>query len=233
MAATNPFPGMNPFLEQWWWGDARAGLTVYTADELQYRLPTDLRARVGERRFLEPVRPHARGNDDVAEVAEPFIKVIDTSASAGGRVVTLIQFLSHANKSPGPGRDLYLAQTLDAHKSGVSVVEIDLVRGGLPVLPEKLLPLVTRTTYHVSVRRAGRSDQVDWYAISLRQRLPKIPIPLRPMDGDVVLDLQEMIDLCHRRGRYDDIDYSRPLDPSLGWDDVAWVDSLLKAAGLR
>src|SRR6266487_63627 len=47
-----PFPGMDPYLEQYW-GDVHHGLIQYTRDALQPCLPNDLRARVEERVFVE------------------------------------------------------------------------------------------------------------------------------------------------------------------------------------
>jgi hypothetical protein len=63
----------------------------------------------------------------------------------------------------------------------------------------------------------------------LRQRLPRLPIPLRPADRDVVLDLQAVVDTAYDRGRYDDIDYSRPLQPPLDPADQQWASQLLVA----
>jgi hypothetical protein len=42
---TNPFPGMNPWLEGYW-GDLHTRLTTYACDFIQKRLPQDLKARV-------------------------------------------------------------------------------------------------------------------------------------------------------------------------------------------
>ena len=42
----SPFPGMDPYLEQFW-RDVHARLIIYAADQLQGRLPGDLRARLG------------------------------------------------------------------------------------------------------------------------------------------------------------------------------------------
>ena len=67
----------------------------------------------------------------------------------------------------------------------------------------------------------------------LRQRLPRLPIPLRPTDKDVVLDLQSIVDTAYDRGRYDDIDYSRPLTPPLDRADEQWARDLLAAATTR
>ena len=43
----NPFPGMNPWLEEHW-GDVHTRLTTYACDQLQPRLPSGLRARIEE-----------------------------------------------------------------------------------------------------------------------------------------------------------------------------------------
>src|SRR5438874_9835990 len=44
----SPFPGMDPYLEQFW-GDVHASLIIYARDQLRRALPGDLRARVEER----------------------------------------------------------------------------------------------------------------------------------------------------------------------------------------
>lgn len=44
---TNPFPGMNPWLEMHW-GDLHSRLTTYACDHLQSQLPDGLRARIEE-----------------------------------------------------------------------------------------------------------------------------------------------------------------------------------------
>src|SRR5260370_20141336 len=48
----SPFPGMDPYLEQFW-GDVHARLIIYASDQLQGVLPRDLRARVQERVFVD------------------------------------------------------------------------------------------------------------------------------------------------------------------------------------
>ena len=52
MPAKSPFPGMDPYLEQFW-GDVHHGLLTYARDQLQSDLPDDLRARMEERVFVE------------------------------------------------------------------------------------------------------------------------------------------------------------------------------------
>jgi hypothetical protein len=67
----------------------------------------------------------------------------------------------------------------------------------------------------------------------LRKRLPAIRIPLRRADPDVALDIQLLIDLAYRNGRYDLTDYRKPCIPPLEGGDDAWADKLLRTAGRR
>jgi len=48
----SPFPGMDPYLERHW-GDVHQRLTTYICDGLQSSLPSDLRARMQERVYIE------------------------------------------------------------------------------------------------------------------------------------------------------------------------------------
>lgn len=254
----NPFPGMNPYLEARW-GDVHARLVAYAADSLQETLPPDLRARMQERVFIEAdgiaqrafspdvhVYEGTRGSPAVAEVAgstaiaeplvihlpeteltEGYVEIID--ARSGGRVITIIEFVSRSNKAFGPGRQLYEQKQSDARQSGANLVEVDLLRGGQPVtlaFPE-LVPPGKWATYHAAVWRAVRPLMLEYYPIGLRHRLPRIRIPLRAADPDVSLDLQELVNLSYRRGRYDDIDYTRPPEPPLQGDDAQWANALL------
>lgn len=52
--ATNPLPGMNPWLEAYW-GDIHTKLTTYACDFIQPHLPSDLQARVEE--YLSVLEP--------------------------------------------------------------------------------------------------------------------------------------------------------------------------------
>src|SRR5437016_5661533 len=48
----NPFPGMNPWLEDFW-RDVHAKFLVYASDQLNSELPSGLQARVDERLAIE------------------------------------------------------------------------------------------------------------------------------------------------------------------------------------
>jgi hypothetical protein len=269
----SPFPGMDPYLEEQRWGDFHNRAVTYIADALQVGLPADLRARLGERVYLEwveaPARQYvpdvnvyelprtARGGareaggatavaeppaptaTDLAPVAEPdivfvpaefkehFLQIIDVRS--GGRVVTMIEVLSPSNKMTGRGREEYLRKQSETLRAAVNLVEIDLLRTGEPTTLAKpgMLPADRVTPYHASVHRAHRPDRIEYFRMPLRERLPRFPIPLRPTDPDVILDLQAVVDQTYDRGRYDDIDYRRPLSPPLIPADATWAQGIV------
>src|SRR5439155_23065339 len=62
----NPFPGMNPWLEEFW-RDVHASLLVYARDQLNEELPAGLSARVDERLAIDA--PDAKRRAYVPDVA--------------------------------------------------------------------------------------------------------------------------------------------------------------------
>ncbi len=261
----SPFPGMDPYLEAHW-RDVRAGLIIYARDALQGVLPGGLRARVEERVLLEtpqgigdhPLYPDVRvveyttkrglqtraAGVAVAEpllvkaapetVTETFLAIIDPES--GNRVVTVVEFLSPANKSPGPNREQYLRKQREVCSSDANLVEIDLNRFGTHTLafPLPHLKARFRTSYMACVRRATRRDVAEVYPLPLWERLPPVNVPLRPDDADVPLDLQALVEQCYRNGAYDGtIDYAVDPDPPLLGADRKWAAGWLREKGLR
>ena len=259
----NPFPGMNPYLEQHW-RDVHTTLMVYLRDQLQTELPPGLWATVEEEVTIDDdqsesarrVRPDvyvaeawdAPGALAVATaglaVAEPLV-LIDPEprterhveiVEAGGRVVTAIEVLSATNKLSLERRLAYRRKRRAYRDGGVNVVEIDLIRDGeyIVLAREELIPPARRAPYVISVWRAAQPDRKFAYPCPLRQPLPQIAVPLRPQDADVALDLQTLIDLCYVRGRYHArFDYRADPEPPLSPADAEWADALLRSAGLR
>jgi hypothetical protein len=83
------------------------------------------------------------------------------------------------------------------------------------------------------VHRAGKPLELAVYALPLQLPLPPIAIPLRQTDKDVTLELQPLVDLCYRNGRYEDLDYTAAPQPPLSPADAAWVQSLEPSRGRR
>lgn len=169
---------------------------------------------------------------DDEPITEGFIKITNTKSE---KVITVIEVLSLTNKLPGEGQRLYQQKQQELNAGGVSLVEIDLLRSGEHVLnvPKRLIPRRYRTPYRVCVRRGWRPRRVEFYRAPIEKRLPKIQIPLRETDQDVPLDLQALIELCYRNGRYDRTDYTVEPDPPFDSATAAWAIELLKAKGLR
>lgn len=177
---------------------------------------------VADRPPSQPLIVHSRS----APLHQQYIEIIERRS--GGRVVTVIEFLSPTNKLPGQGRREYRRKQRECRRGGVNLVEIDLTRRGRRrlLVSEDELPADQRTTYLTSVWRATRPGLNEVYAIALQQPLPNISVPLRPDDPDVHLDLQPLIETVYATGRYD-IDYSAELDPPLDAEDQEWASELL------
>jgi hypothetical protein len=259
----SPFPGMDPYLEQHW-RDIHARLVVYSCGALQRQLGGSLRARIEERLIVESaaeesreiypdVRVFERGvngpavaPDGGVAMAEPlvvsrktpvpqrYIEIIDVGM--GGKLVTMIEFMSPSNKLSGDARDKYLQKQQEILDAKVNLVEIDLTRTGRREMgyPVSNLPEAYQASpYLACVFRGFAYDRFEFYRLPLRERLKAIKIPLRETDKDVLLDLQPLIEQAYVEGAYDDIDYRRECVPPLEREDAAWADELLRSAGKR
>lgn len=263
----SPFPGMDPYLERHWLDVHQRMCTYSCdalSDQLGAGLRARMGERLiiereedASREMYPDVRVFQHGDSDrpivpqadaavavaepliisaePTEYRQPFVQIIDLRS--GGRVITVIEFMSPTNKLPGDGRDKYLAKMDECKRADVSVVEIDLTRGGRRqvLCLERRIPASHRTLFMTSVWRNKDKGfgRFEIYRMPLQERLPAIRIPLRREDPDAVLDLQALIDQAYAKGQYDDIDYTEPAIPPLEGEDATWADELLKAAGKR
>ncbi|HSI37316.1 MAG: DUF4058 family protein [Phycisphaerae bacterium] len=255
----SPFPGMDPYLERHW-EDVHTRLIGYVADALQPQLSEDLIARMEEKVYVEdeseirlrrpdvrivenptPWQPSA-GDSATAVVDEPVLlepvgdpireRNVVIYDSAGHRIVTAIEILSPWKKSPGKAVQAYLDKREKYVNSEMNLVEIDLIRTGdwTSMIGPYLVPEKARTTYRVTVVQPEARGPL-LYPISIRAKLPRIKVPLRPQDAPAVLDLQELIDKAYVMGRYHHIDYARPPTPPFAPVEHAWAEQVLKAVG--
>ncbi len=170
----------------------------------------------------------------VEEQTQRSVQIIDTQT--GNSVVTVLEFLSPANKSDPRTRTAYQEKQQELWQAGVNLVEIDLLRSGPYVLaaPAHLVPLPYLAPYRVCILRSSRPGHAEMFRVSLRERLPVLPIPLRAGDPDARLDLQELIDKAYENAGYDlELDYRVDPFPPLQGDDAAWADALLREKGRR
>jgi hypothetical protein len=136
---------------------------------------------------------------DEEPVTERYVEILETD---GGRVITTVEIVSPANKLPGAGQQAYLRKRRELLASQTHLVEIDLVRAGNAehLLEPHRVPLPYRTPYRVSISRAAQRRRLELYPITLQEPLPTIPIPLRPQDDEVALDLQALIARAYPAG---------------------------------
>jgi len=256
---------MNPFLEEDWQTVHHALLGIIWT-EIGGQLPQGLLARQEQRLVIDEYDPPHGYVADVRiteswkqgiapswtpeqdrvgtiAIAEPEIFHVDKEVerwieirTQEGKVVTVIELLSPANK--GSGSTTYRMKQRDYLESTTSLVEIDLLRGGTFVLPVPLEHVQRRiqkhgTYYHICVNRAWRAGFRELYAWPLRDRIPAFRIPLRETDKDIALDLQPLLDRCYEVGRYYTGRFDELPQPPFPPDEAEWVIERLRAAGLR
>jgi hypothetical protein len=155
----------------------------------------------------------------------------------GRRLVTAVEVYSPTNKRGRVARAEYVRKRNAYFRGGANVVELDLLRAGRHLVAVSLDSLRDEdvTAYKCCVRRAGTAEAaatVEYYPLPLRERLPRVRIPLRPGDADAVVDLQQPIDVVYARRRLgEQIDYGRRLRPPLPPADAAWAAERIAAAG--
>lgn len=262
----NPFPGMNPFLESpARWPSFHQRFITYLADAIDPLLPANYSADFGERNYVTTppkgmypdifVVRHTRKRKEAGrataileadpavevelsaeEVREPFIEI--RMGGEPGTLVTVIELLSPANKTPGDGRSLYRGKQEQVLASRVHLMEIDLLRAGqhTAAIPREALP-ANGWDYLVCLHRgdwrARARDRFHYWAIALGDRLPRVNVPLAGEDADVVVDMQAVVDRCLATATGRRIDYTRDCPPPLSKKQARWVDELLRKRKLR
>lgn len=250
----SPFPGMNPYLEQAdVWHDFHQSFIPLIREILSAQVRPAYMVRVEEYLFIHELGELERdriGRSDVSVTRNPagggvqtagalpaapsrsrwtppvdverhsFVEVRDRHDRG---LVTVIELLSPSNKRPGADRTQYLAKRRQLWHSPAHLVEIDLLRG-YPRLPLDELP---ECDYSVMVSRAEKRPEVDLWPLRLRDRLPEIPVPLRPPDPDARLDLQAVLHRVYDAAGYEDYIYGTDPEPPLAAADVAWAQQFV------
>ncbi|NJK75148.1 MAG: DUF4058 family protein [Oscillatoriales cyanobacterium RU_3_3] len=148
-----------------------------------------------------------------------------------GRVVTVIEILSPANKRAGIGRNAYLDKREKVLATRTHLVEIDLLRNGkkMPIITE-----VSPTNYSILIARESLRPQAQLYAFSIRNEIPILTLPLQSGDTEPELNLQNLLLEIYDRARFDlTFDYSQEPLPPLKEEDRIWADTLLRQRGRR
>lgn len=170
-------------------------------------------------------------------IEHPMVEVRDPSQ--GHQLVTLIEIVSPANKSPGADRDAYLKKQSEVRGSAASLVEIDLLRGGkrlfaAPELVSAIAQHPKRVDYVATVNRAWKRDAYELFPMSVTEPLSVVPLPLRQGQPEIRLNLQEFFGRAYAGGPYarGAVDYGKPPHPPLPPELVSWAEECLRKAGL-
>ena len=154
----------------------------------------------------------------LGERTEVIIKIVRLPEQ---QLVTVIELLSPTNKYGG-GRAEYLQKRREFLRLPVNLVEFDLIRAG-PRLPFRT-PFPAGH-YFGLVTRAADVGKTQAYGWTVRDPWPRVPIPLREPDADVIIDLAGAFARAYEVGRYGElIDYGAPAPrPALPPPDAQWV----------
>jgi hypothetical protein len=193
---------------------------------------TGPRGESGGAALATAVEPATEGDEMMIEAfvtdefRETFLEIQDLEDER--MLITSIEVLSPSNKRRGSeGWRQFLRKRNSLLEAKVNILEIDLLRGGSRLPMRQPWP---DSPYTLLVCRAKQSPRCRVLRGHYRERLPVMPVPLRSPDPDLTLDLQPMIDAVYRRSRYfQQLDYTKPLDPQLPAADTAWLAESLKA----
>jgi hypothetical protein len=143
------------------------------------------------------------------------IPVIEVRDAASNILVTSIEILSPVNKRE-PGLSNYRQKQQRLRQTQVHLVEIDLLRRGTRPVNSPRLQTAPYGTPYVAMLTRAQAAAVEVWTMSLWERLPVLPIPLRSPDSDALLDLQQAMDEIYDEAGYDlSIDYTQPPPPPL------------------
>lgn len=225
----SPFPGMDPFLESdRLWKPFQHQLLGSLYQILLPNLVDRYRARVGTRQYVTEMPLFTSVVRE--EHSEEFIEVRNRS---DGRLVTLIDVVSIINKTTAVGRSAYLDRRRDARTAGASIVEVDLVQQGQPLL-EYSRDGLPDWDYAVTVTRAAQPERYEIYTATIQKRLPRFKLPLALDDRDIIVDLQAAFARSYDQGNFGtQLDYSQT--PAFIQDeaDRRWIEQLFIQAKVR
>jgi hypothetical protein len=225
----SPFPGMDPYLEdERLWPAFHHQLVNGLYQILLPGLVDRYRARLAHRAYVTEM---ALFTSVLRE--EHQEELIEIRQRSDGRLVTMIDAVSPANKLSPEGRRAYLDKRREGRVVNANLVEIDLVLQGQPLLDYSRDGLPD-WSYAVTVTRATQPDRFEIYTATLQKRLPRFRLPLAGDDRDTVVDLHVAFTRCFDQGGFAaKIDYARDPAVPLKDDDRKWLGDWLKQQKIR
>ena len=223
----SPFPGMDPYLEGYLWVDVHNALANKIRQQLAPKVQPGYTVRLEVYLVQDTMSESEIGillSLPLMSPVEVRIAVVEIRDTASNQLVTSLEILSPVNKRE-PGITSYRQKRQRLYNANVHLIEIDLLRRGIRPFAHPRLPVVPYlvTLTHVQAR------EIEVWQIGLQDPLPTIPVPLRPPDGDVPLDLASALHDIYDEAFYNlSIDYREPPPkPTLAEEDLAWMEALL------
>jgi hypothetical protein len=201
---------MDPLLElPAYWSDFHSTFINYWREAIADVLPPGYEAALGERVYL------------LEGPRESYIEILHEPER---RLVAALELLSPANKEQ-PGRTEYLAKRRALLYQDVHLVELDLLLGGQRLPLERPLP---EGDYYYLLSRSDRRPDCQVYFWTLREPLPTLPVPLRPPDADVFINLATVFATAYERGRFRRrLPYQGPVLAFIAEKNRSWVADVL------
>ncbi len=257
----SPFPGMDPYLEGAEWPDLHSSLANaikrlllpqisprYTArvnkyivkdtapdEDLGIFYPDVELLNLRSGKVEEPAVAYGSSSKltppaftatshPVIEVPIPFIEIREVE---NNELVTAVEILSPVNKR-APGLEPYRQKCLDFYSNKVHLLEIDLLRRGKRPFND---PRLADAQYVVRLARWNSREQQYW-TMTVKNPLPVVPVPLKPVDPDAILDLGGALNLVYEESFYQhslNLNYrSEPPLPAFSKEEKVWTEALLK-----
>ena len=239
---TNPFPGMNPYLEDLGlWPDVHQSLMVRLRDYLAPRLRPDYRVTIQERVYVVS-EPNVGGSKD-ARI--PDVAILSATAPTrrdrASEGLALAEPVVVQLPRMELEKQLYLEIVRVGSRAIITAVELlsptNKSGSGRRVYQAKRGQILYSTThlveidllragqpmpvltplpashYRILVADARRTEHVgDLYPFGIRQTTPNIVMPLAEGDEGIAVDLQSVIDGVYEAGSFD-LDIDYERDP--------------------
>jgi len=156
---------------------------------------------------------------------EARVPVVEIRDKGNNQLITAIEILSPVNKR-NPGLVQYRKKREMLYAGGVHLLEIDLLRKGQRPATYPSLPMWAH--YFVMLVRADQTKTQVW-ALTVRDKLPTLPVPLKSPDPDIRLDLGRAFHDAVSLGDYDEsINYrEEPPLPAFSDEDREWLQGIL------
>ncbi len=255
----SPFPGMDPYLEDYIWPDVHHRLAAVICELLGPQISPAYVARLNQytvndtapeedvgimypdvdvlrRKVEEPAEEYAAGLPPMtpATISIPAIRNVEVRIPVveirDGQKNRLITAIE-------------ILSPVNKRKPGLQPYREKRERlhsSGVHLLEIDLIrrgqrpfshPYLPRSHYLITLIRAG-SGTTDAWAFNVQDTLPVVPVPLKAPDKDAVLGLGKALEMIYSRGLYHlSVDYKKePPPPAFDEEDKKWIKKLLKNA---